>query len=366
MDSEKLAVIIDNGAKIKTGFSGEDVPRAWFPAVVGRKRLLRRLIAPFGQDTFIGDAAHNQARRGILNLHYPIANGIVTNWDAMIKVWNHTFHNELHISPKDHPVLLTEAPLNPKENREKMVEIMFEHFKVPAFYVAIPAVLSLYASGRTTGIVVDSGYEVTHVVPVYEGVAVSHAILRLDVAGKNLTDYLCKVHSFTDNFGRKMANNMKERSCYVASKEELRLASLPVKYYTSCYKEEQRKKHTRSLCPEALFDPSKMGMEAPGIHQMCFDSIMKCDEDIRQNLYQNVVLSGGSTMFRGMADRLESELTELAPSSMKIKVIAPEDRKYSALIGGSILSSLPTFQEKWITKAEYNESGPSIVHRKCP
>ncbi|EGT60072.1 hypothetical protein CAEBREN_21170 [Caenorhabditis brenneri] len=108
-----------------------------------------------------------------------------------------------------------------------------------------------------------------------------------------------------------------------------------------------------------------MGIEAPGIHQMCFDSIMKCEADIRQNLYQNVLLSGGNTMFRGMANRLESELTGLAPSPMKVKVLAPEDRKYSALIGGSILSSLPTFQEKWITKAEYNESGPSIVHSKC-
>ncbi|CAL2048149.1 unnamed protein product [Caenorhabditis brenneri] len=327
-----------------------------------------RVVAPFRQNTFVGDAA--QRRRGILNLHYPIANGIVTNWDDMIKVWKHTFQNELHISPKEHPVLLTEAPLNPKENREKMIEIMFEHFKVPAFYVAIPAVLSLYASGRTTGIVVDSGYEVTHVVPVYEGVAVPHAILRLDLAGKQLTDYLCKLyaergHSFTTSFGREMTIDIKKKSCYVASKEELSLASSSVKYYTSCYKEEQRKNDTRPLCPEALFDPSKIGMEAAGIHQMCFDSIMKCDVDIRQNLYQNVVLSGGSTMFRGMANRLESELAGLAPSSMKVKVIAPEAREYSALIGGSILSSLPTFQEKWITKAEYDEFGPSIVHRKC-
>ena len=114
-----------------------------------------------------------------------------------------------------------------------------------------------------------------------------------------------------------------------------------------------------------LFQPSFIGKEASGIHDCTFQTIMKCDVDIRKDLYGNVVLSGGTTMFAGIADRMIKEVTALAPSSMKIKVVAPPERKFSVWIGGSILASLSTFQQMWIAKSEYDESGPSIVHRKC-
>ena len=121
----------------------------------------------------------------------------------------------------------------------------------------------------------------------------------------------------------------------------------------------------RFRCPEALFQPAFLGMEQTGIHECTYNSIMKCDVDIRKDLYANTVLSGGTTMFPGIADRMQKEITALAPSTMKIKVIAPPERKYSVWIGGSILSSLSTFQQMWISKTEYDESGPTIVHRKC-
>ena len=375
-----VAVVIDGGSSTcKVGFAGEDAPLSIFPTVVARPRIRSGRGRPNEIDedeVLVGDEGARHALTSDYTCHYPVSRGIVTNWDDMERIWHHAFYSELRVAPEDHPVLLTESPLNPRANREKMTQIMFETFGVPAIQIATSARLALHASGRITGIVIESGDSVTHTVPFYKGHMIPHAVMRLDAGGRDVTAFLAKLlaergHALTSSTTvEREVVRIKEELCYVASDfdEEIKLA--PVS--PDLKRDHELTDGTvvtigseRFLCAELLFRPAFACIDQMGIHQTAYTSIMKCDVKIRRDLYGNAVLAGGNTLFPGIDVRMQKELTELALIPVRVKVVAQRERAPLSWKGGSILASLDSFQ--WISKAEYDESGqdPSVVHRKC-
>ena len=374
MDDDIVPIVIDSGSSMtRADFSGEEAPRAIFPSVVGRS------LFPQDQSTlYIGDEARR--RRAIfrdLSLHHPIEHGIVTNWEEMEQIWEHIFKKELSVAPEEHPVLLTEASFNSKANREKVTTAMFEKFNTPGMYIVNSSYLSLISTGRLTGIVLECGGGVTQVAPICEGKMVPHAVDRYNWGGEEITDYLGKLltergYYFGTSSERETVRNIKEKWGYVAENWEQEMAKLESNPHWSEVSHELPDGQVitigseRFRCVEALFHPSLFNVENLSLHQMLNRSIEKCSTNLQASLYNNIVLSGSGTMFSGLADRIKREITAIAPSGMSITIIASPERKDSAWIGGSIFSSLPTFQSLLITKQEYDEYGPSVIHRNCP
>lgn len=375
-DPEKGVVIIDNGSgHVKAGLSGFEAPSAVFPACIGRPKHGAMMPGSEQKDYFMGEEA--MSKKGVLSISYPVEHGIVKDWNDMEKIWHHTFFDALRVNPEERPVIVTEAPMNPKKNRERMMELLFEKFSVPSAYVVIQAVMSLYSNGRTTGLVVDSGDGVTHTVPVYEGYSLPHAIQRLDMAGRDLSEYMVKILSetganMTTSSERELVRDMKENYCYVCqdglSEEMKRCNERPTdfeKIYTLPDGNTVPLRAERFRVPEVLFDPMMIGKEIPGIHASAWKCVKECDIDVRRDLLNSVILSGGTTMFPGIAERLAKEMKALAPQKVNVKVIASPQRRYLVWMGASIVAHLSGFQNMLIQKSEYDDVGPQIVHKKC-
>ncbi|KAG8806253.1 actin [Serendipita sp. 411] len=324
------------------------------------------------KESYVGYEA--QSKRDVLSISYPIQSGIITNWHDMERIWHYIIYKELRVSPEQQSILLTEALLNPAANREKMAEIMFESFGVPALCIGIQPVLSLYNYGRTTGITLESGENVTYAVPIYESFPLFHAVRQIPMGGRDITEYLSNIlrecdHQLAYMPEKAVIQDIKEKLCYVSLDMDAEIQSgNEIGYRKKVYELPDGQCLTlgpeRLRVPEALFRPSLAGLDVDGLHKLVYNSVLKCDSDLHRELCGNIVLSGGGMMFPGISDRLHSELIKFFPWVMGVRVSAYPDRIHGAWIGGSIVASLNMFDKLCVTKGEYADVGPAIVHRK--
>ncbi|CAK8680015.1 actin-related protein 2 [Clavelina lepadiformis] len=388
MDSKgRRVVVCDNGTGfVKCGFGGSNFPAHIFPALVGRPIL--RSTTKVGdveiKDLMIGDDA--SLFRSQLEVNYPIENGIVRNWEDMEHLWDYTFGPEkLDIDPRNSKVLLTEPPMNPMKNREQIIQRMFEKYQFDGCYIAVQAVLTLYAQGLLTGIVVDIGDGVSHICPVYEGFSLPHLTRRLDVAGRNITRYLIKLlllrgYVFNQSADFETVRMMKEKLCYIAyDTEQEQKLSTETTYLVESYKLPDGRlvkvAGERFEAPEALFQPHLINVESVGIAEMLFNTIQAADIDIRSEFYKHIVLSGGSTMFPGLPSRMEREIKQLYLqhvlkgdhtkfSKFKIRIEDPPRRKHMVFLGGAVLADIMKDKDNfWMTRQEYEECGLRVLEK---
>ena len=396
MAAEERPIIIDVGSGFtKAGFAGDEEPSCFFLTVIGRPRYPSALLGPRYKPFYVGEEAIKL--KGVLRITYPLEHGIVRDWDGFERVVRFALEECLRVDPSKHPVLLTEAPLNPRHVRERMAEIMFETFGVPRLYVGMQALLAAYFADKMTGLIVDMGDGVCHAVPIYQGYVLNHAIQRTNIGGRDITNYLARLLmyyrgvSLTTTAEKEIVRDMKEKHCYVSLNPEAELAALTgetervKEYYVGAPPAEAEAVpkpepatytlpdgssvtllEERFLAPEVLFTPMLMGRDEPGIHEMVFEAIMACDVDVRRDMVENIVLTGGSSLFPGLKERLELELNRMlkeAGINLTVSISLPKGRQFAVWMGASRLAALPEFQRSWIERSEYEREGPRIVHR---
>lgn len=394
------AIVIDNGTGYsKLGYAGNDQPQFIIPSAIAikEKRGFARGIDDL--DFYIGDEALDCPGYSV---KYPIRHGTVDNWDLMERYMEQCIFKYLRAEPEDHYFLLTEPPLNSPENREYTAEIMFESFNVPGLYIAVQAVLALAASWRSsktdesrlTGIVIDSGDGVTHVIPVAEGYVIGSCIKHIPIAGRDITHFIQSILrereiNIPPEQSLETAREIKEQFCYMCpdlAKEFERYDKNPEKWIKKYVGKNNITKtpfevdvgFERFLGPEIFFHPELSNSEfTTPLSEIVDNCIQNSPIDVRRPLYKNIVLSGGSTMFRDFDRRLQRDIKHIVnnrlkysssassgsiePKPIDVNVISHQLQRYAVWFGGSMLASAPEFYSQYAhTKAQYDEWGPSI------
>lgn len=372
MEDQITPIVIDIGSQTtKAGISGEDTPRITIPTIIGKIRQQIVMQGMGQKEMYIGDEI--STLQGSLKISHPIQRGIVTNWEEVEKILYHLYYNELRMVPEEQPILLTEATRNPVKNSEKMMEMMLETFQVPQVQIMNPGVLVLYGAGKLTGLIVESGHGVTQVIPIHEGLLTKSAVQRFQFGGVDINDKFVELLTergeyFSSSSEMEMIREMKEKVCYVSEhfEDEMKKKNNEIEMkYTLPDGREIEIGNERFRATETLFDPSLVGSEIPGLHEMINLSIMKCDTGLKKTFWKNIILSGGNTLFKGTEKRLENELKQLTKKNIEVEISSLSERQNLAWIGGSVLASLSTFKEQWITKEEFDEFGVNVKMKKC-
>jgi actin len=379
-------VVIDAGSySVKAGFSGNALPSVEFPTVVGTydKGLMDSTGKRLSK-VYVGDEVYARSK---LIRKSPIERGMLTESRYLIEdILHHAFQHQLQVKAEESTVIMTENPIEPKANRtispkanvEYKTQVLFETFKVQGLCLANHCTMTLFSTGKVSGTVVDSGGGVTHTIPVYEGFSLPPALEHSDISGKAISDYLEKLlvekgHSFNGS-AKRFVRDIQEKSAAIRTElhevkqpaaevqpgeqdPELMSFQLPDGQKIELLKE-------RYQAPEILFQPTLINSESNPLHQMVFNSITKCDVDLRPDFYKNIVVGGGNSHIPGFIERLTNEVKALANVSMEV-VVSGSPGKNAAWVGSSIVASSSSFQNFMLSTEEYEDSGPSIIHRKC-
>ncbi|BES92145.1 alpha-centractin [Nesidiocoris tenuis] len=368
MSSGGQPIVIDSGtAVVKAGFAGSNRPECVFPNYVGAPKHTRVMCGELDGDSFVGQKA--QEHRGVLALRYPMECAAVTDWADMERVWSHVYGPyQLNADPAEHSVLMTEPALATPSSRRRAAEIFFETFNAPGIHFAMQGLLGLYATGRTTGVVCDSGEGATQAIAACEGYVIPACTNRIDIAGKEVTKYLKTLlraelsTSYNILSDYEAIKDIKEKICFVRSAETDKIKpKIKSPSFTLPDGISVQIKGARYEAPELLFRPDIIGDESPGVQEILTDSIRNADVDLRRILCQNIVVSGGTSLMPGYNARLFDEVKKILPKNVQIKIAAPKERSVAVWIGGSVLALLDTFNRTLITKADYYEHGPSIL-----
>ena len=366
-------VVIDVGSGlVKAGFGGEDGPRSIFNTIVGTPKQVGLMVGMELQERYVGDDAISKYE--IMNFSYPIQRGEVTDWDKFENLIHYLLYSEMKVVPEEVSILITESPRTSRENREKLTEILFETFNVKRLHIANSSMLGLFSYGKTSGLIVDSGFNITSTVPVYEGYPLSHASIRINIGGEDLSKNLLSMiqnnldETYIDIKGRILADDIKEKLGYLLLNPDDGDDVKDVTYELPDGKKIDLSKELYKA-NEILFSPNEENEKEKGllsIKNMVIDSINKCDNEIKNDIKENICLTGGTTLLKNFPEKLKNELSESSEGT-NFNLSAEQERLFSTWIGGSIVSSLDNFQFMWVNKKEYTDNGKNllVIDSKC-
>ena len=362
MQTNYNSVIIDVGSGlIKVGFGGEDGPRNIVNSIVGIPKMAGLKVGMEQKERYIGEEAISNFE--FMNFYSPIQRGEVVDWDKFETLMHYILYNEIEVVPEDISVLITETPLSSKKNRAKISELLFEKFNVQKCHVANSSMLGLFSYGRTSGIVVDSGYNITSSVPVYEGFPLVYASQKINLGGEDLSSKLLDIirdkldKTYKTIKGKLLAEDIKDKIGYISTnigQDE----KIEEKYILPDAKELVLGNELFQV-NEILFNPGE-NPELKSVTNMVTDSLKLCDDDVRKDINESICLVGGTSLMKNFTERLRLELSDNKEIGMFNMQASPE-RQFSAWIGGSIMISLDNFQYLWVTKEEFDEKGKALI-----